>query len=199
MSELNDVGMTTAPPEANWYVVHTYSGYEKQVKLNIDNTVRNQSLEDEILEVCIPVKKIVKATKKTKNSKDTDSKKAKTSKDYVEKKLYPSYVFVHMVMNEKTWYIVRNTRGVTGFVGGTTKPVPLGPQEVERLLHDLSDDTVETVVNFNVGDRVVVTNESFEGKEGIVQSINRDRVVVAGSDIFNGIPVDLHISDVKKI
>ena len=97
--------------EANWYVVHTYSGYENKVKANIDKTIENRHLEDQILEVRVPMEDVVEL----KNGE----------KKQVQRKMFPGYVLIHMVMNDDTWYVVRNTRGVTGFVGPGSKAVPL--------------------------------------------------------------------------
>ena len=113
--------------EANWYVVHTYSGYENKVKANIEKTIENRHLEDQILEVRVPMQDVVEV----KNG----------ARKTVSKKLFPGYVLVNMVMNDDTWYVVRNTRGVTGFVGPGSKPVPLTDQEMLPLgiIEDTSD------------------------------------------------------------
>ena len=102
--------------EAKWYVVHTYSGYENKVKANIDKTIENRHLEDEILEVRVPMQEVVEL----KNGVQKAS----------QKKMFPGYVLIHMIMNDDTWYVVRNTRGVTGFVGPGSKPVPLTDEEM---------------------------------------------------------------------
>ena len=105
--------------EANWYVVHTYSGYENKVKANIDKTIENRHLEDQIMEVRVPLEEV------------TDVKNG--VKKQVSKKMFPGYVLIHMIMNDDTWYVVRNTRGVTGFVGPGSKPVPLTDAEMRPL------------------------------------------------------------------
>jgi transcriptional antiterminator NusG len=105
--------------EASWYVVHTYSGYENKVKANIDKTIENRHLEDQILEVRVPMEEVTEV----KNG----------VKKVVSKKLFPGYVLLHMIMNDYTWYVVRNTRGVTGFVGPGSKPVPLTDVEMRNL------------------------------------------------------------------
>ena len=105
--------------EAKWYVVHTYSGYENKVKANIEKTIENRHLEDQILEVRVPMEDVVEVKNGTKRQ--------------VQKKLFPGYVLLNMVMNDDTWYVVRNTRGVTGFVGPGSKPVPLTPEEMLPL------------------------------------------------------------------
>ena len=105
--------------EANWYVVHTYSGYENKVKANIEKTIENRGLQEEILEVRVPMEEVVEV----KNG----------AKKVSQKKLFPGYVMINMVMNDDTWYVVRNTRGVTGFVGPGSKPVPLTEAEMKPL------------------------------------------------------------------
>ena len=105
--------------EAKWYVVHTYSGYENKVKANIEKTIENRHLEDQILEVRVPLEDVVEM-------RNGVSKQ-------VQRKMFPSYVLINMVMNDDTWYVVRNTRGVTGFVGPGSKPVPLTEEEMKPL------------------------------------------------------------------
>ena len=102
--------------EVNWYVVHTYSGYENKVKANIEKTIENRHLEDQILEVRVPMEEVVEVKNGTKKQ--------------VLRKLFPGYVLINMIMNDDTWYVVRNTRGVTGFVGPGSKPVPLTDEEM---------------------------------------------------------------------
>ena len=105
--------------EAKWYVVHTYSGYENKVKVDIEKTVVNRNLEDQILEVVVPLETVVEVKNGSKKS--------------AQKKMFPGYVLINMVMNDDSWYVVRNTRGVTGFVGPGSKPVPLTPTEIKAL------------------------------------------------------------------
>ena len=103
--------------EAQWYVVHTYSGYENKVKVDIEKTIENRGLQDQILEVSVPLEEVIEL----KNG----------AQKQVERKMFPGYVLIHMIMNDDTWYVVRNTRGVTGFVGPGSKPVPLS-EEIGR-------------------------------------------------------------------
>ena len=124
--------------EANWYVVHTYSGYENKVKANIEKTIENRHLEEEILEVRVPMQDVVEM----KNG----------AKKNVQKKLFPGYVLINMVMNDDTWYVVRNTRGVTGFVGPGSKPVPLTEAEMKPLGIKVENITVD----FAEGDTIAV-------------------------------------------
>jgi transcriptional antiterminator NusG len=105
--------------EAKWYVVHTYSGYENKVKADLEKTIENRHIQDQILEVTVPLNDVVEIKNGVKKT--------------VQKKMFPGYVLIHMVMNDDTWYVVRNTRGVTGFVGPGSKPVPLEEGEVEKM------------------------------------------------------------------
>ena len=167
--------------DAKWYVVHTYSGYENKVKANIEKTVENRNLHDQILEVIVPLETVVEI-------KDGSKKAA-------QKKMFPGYVLVKMVMNDDSWHIVRNTRGVTGFVGPGSKPVALSDKEVEAL--GVESRTVE--VDYSVGDNVVVTTGSFEGFTGTVSSIDLDAqtVEVIVSMFGRETPVSLPISQIK--
>ncbi len=124
--------------ETNWYVVHTYSGYENKVKANIEKTIENRHLEDQILEVRVPMQDVVEV-------KNGVQKQA-------QKKMFPGYVLINMVMNDDTWYVVRNTRGVTGFVGPGSKPVPLTEEEMRPL----GVAPADVVVDFEEGDSITV-------------------------------------------
>ena len=125
--------------EASWYVVHTYSGYENKVKANIEKTIENRHLEDQILEVRVPMQDVVEM----KNG----------ARKQVQKKMFPGYVLINMIMNDDTWYVVLNTRGVTGFVGPGSKPVPL----TEAEMRPLGIQSENVVVDFKEGDTVTVT------------------------------------------
>ncbi|HCE72993.1 MAG TPA: hypothetical protein DHV79_06935, partial [Lachnospiraceae bacterium] len=145
--------------EAKWYVAHTYSGYENKVKVNLEKTIANMHLEDTILEVRIPVQEVVETTgtdegeadkiEYTEEGERKPQKKKKAPKQkLVKRKLFPGYVFVHMILNDDNWYIVRNTRGVTGFVGAdSTKPIPLTESEMVSL--GVAPQTPS--LDFNVG------------------------------------------------
>ena len=170
--------------EANWYVVHTYSGYENKVKANIDKTIENRHLEDQILEVRVPMQDVVEL----KNGE----------KKQVQKKMFPGYVLIHMVMNDDTWYVVRNTRGVTGFVGPGSKPVPLTEKEIEAL--GISA-VRELEVDFEEGDSVVVTGGVWKDTVGVVQSINEAKQIVTISvELFGReTPVEISFAEVKSL
>ena len=139
--------------EANWYVVHTYSGYENKVKADIEKTIENRQLEEEILEVRIPMQDVVEL----KNG----------AKKQVQKKMFPGYVLINMVMNDDTWYVVRNTRGVTGFVGPGSKPVPLTEAEMRPL--GIKEEKV--VVDFKEGDTVTIIGGVWKDTVGVIQSM----------------------------
>lgn len=170
--------------EAKWYAVHTYSGYENKVKLDIEKTIKNRNLEDQILKVSIPLQNVVEM-------------KEGGKKKQVQKKLFPAYVLINMVMNDDTWYVVRNTRGVTGFVGPGSKPVPLSEEEAEKL--GLLEE--EQVLSFAVGDNVVVTSGVWENNVGVVQSISESRqIVTINVNMFGrDTPVEIGFWDVKKV
>ncbi|MGN1114394.1 MAG: transcription termination/antitermination protein NusG [Oscillospiraceae bacterium] len=145
--------------EAKWYVVHTYSGYENKVAQNIEKVVENRKLNDLIKEVKIPMELV------------TEVKENKTTE--AERKLFPSYVLVKMILTDDSWYVVRNTRGVTGFVGPGSKPVPLSDKEVEALGVE-SPMKTELRIDIQEGDNVSVIGGSFEGFTGTVQSVNSE-------------------------
>ncbi len=169
--------------EANWYVVHTYSGYENKVMDDITNTIKNRGLQDQILDVMVPVQDVIEI----KNGKRKPAKR----------KLFPGYVIVHMIMNDETWYVVRNTRGVTGFVGPGSKPVPLTPQDLELL----TGGSPELEVDFEVGDIVtVVADNGYKDQQGVIREIDLEKETVTISiDMFGReTPVELSLTDVKS-
>lgn len=170
--------------ESNWYVVHTYSGYENKVKANIEKTIENRKLQDQILEVVVPMQDVVEV----KNG----------SKKQVQKKLFPGYVLINMVMNDDTWYVVRNTRGVTGFVGPGSKPVYLTETEMRPL--GIKPDS-EVVVDFEVGDSVTVTAGAWQETVGVIKTINPSKQSVTITvDMFGReTPVELSFTEVKKL
>ena len=146
---------------AKWYVIHTYSGYENKVVQNIEKVVENRKLHDLIQEVRVPTERVTEIT-------DGKSKE-------IERKTYPGYVLVKMVVTDDSWYVVRNTRGCTGFVGPASEPTPLTDEEVESLF-GVDVSTVE--VNFSVGDRVQISGTAMDGFIGVVQNINLEERTV---------------------
>lgn len=169
---------------ANWYVVHTYSGYENKVKTTIEKTVENRKLQDQILEVAVPVHDVVEVKAGTRRT--------------VQKKQFPGYVLINMVMNDTTWYVVRNTRGVTGFVGPGSKPVPLTDEEMKPLLAKPDEEVVSA---YEVGDLVMATSGVWEGTMGRVTAVNESRqTVTINVDMFGReTPVDISFYDIKKM
>ena len=169
--------------EARWYVVHTYSGYENKVAATITKTVENRHLEDLILDVKIPMETVTEY-------RDTGPRE-------VERKLFPGYVLVKMYMTDDSWYIVRNTRGVTSFVGPGSKPVPLTPEETAKL----GIEKVEVRLSYEVGDNVKVVDGPFEGFVGKVLSINipESRVSVNVSIMGRETPVDFDLKQVASM
>ncbi len=173
--------------EANWYVVHTYSGYENKVKESIEMTVRNRGLEEQIFGVEVPLERAVEVKNGTKKT--------------VDRKMLPGYVLVHMEMNDETWYVVRNTRGVTGFVGPGSKPVPLTEAEVRNLGLDKAPEEkiTEVELDFKVGDPVMILEGNWENKTGIVKQINEHKqtVIVAIEMFGRETPAELSFTSVK--
>ena len=169
--------------EANWYVVHTYSGYENKVKANIDKTIENRHLEDQILEFRVPLQEVVEMRN--------------GAKKQVQKKMFPGYVLINMVMNDDTWYVVRNTRGVTGFVGPGSKPVPLTEEEMKPL--GIRNEEIE--VDFAEGDTVIVTGGVWADTIGVIQTMNHGKQsLIINVDLFGReTPVEISFTDVKKM
>lgn len=173
---------------AKWYVVHTYSGYENKVAQNIEKVVENRKLHDLIPEIRIPTELVT----------EFKESKAGQVEHEVERKVFPSYVLVKMVLTDESWYVVRNTRGVTGFVGPGSKPIPLSDAEVAALGVD-KNKSVE--VNFKEGDNVSITSGTLEGFVGIVKSIDLDAksVDIVVSMFGRETPATLEIAQVKKL
>lgn len=169
--------------EAKWYVVHTYSGYENKVKANIEKTIENRHLQDQILEVMVPMQDVIEVRNGVRKQ--------------VQKKMFPGYVLINMVMNNDSWYVVRNTRGVTGFVGPGSKPVPLTDAEMRNL----GIKTENVVIDFGVGDRIRVMSGPWKDTEETVQSMNTNKqTVTINVDLFGRkTPVELSFAEIKKV
>lgn len=169
--------------DAKWYVIHTYSGYENKVASTIEKAVENRGLHDLICEVQVPTETVVEIK---------DNKKRE-----VERKVFPGYVMVKMVMTDESWYVVRNIRGVTGFVGPGSKPVPLTEEEVSRLGVEIK----EIIVDFAVGDSVRVVDGYLDGFIGVVDSIEpeNDLVRVTVSMMGKDVPVELELDQVESL
>ena len=150
--------------EAQWYVVHTYSGYENKVKVDIEKTIENRGLQDQILEVSVPLEEVIELKNGTQKQ--------------VERKMFPGYVLIHMIMNDDTWYVVRNTRGVTGFV-----------------------KTTGVVVDFAVGEPIVVISGAWKDTIGVIKHVNESKqTITINVEMFGReTPVELNFSEVKKM
>ena len=168
---------------AKWYVVHTYSGYENKVATSIENAVENRKLHDLIQEVRVPTETVVEIK---------DDKKRE-----VERKLFPSYVLVKMIMTDDSWYVVRNTRGVTGFVGPGSKPVPLSEAEMKPL--GIKSDNVS--IDFTEGDTIVVVAGAWKDTVGAVYKIDYNKqTVTINVELFGrDTPVEISFSEVRKL
>ncbi len=169
--------------EAKWYVVHTYSGYENKVKDNLEKAVEKRELENMIVEIKVPVEETIEI----KNGK----------KKTVPRKVYPGYVMVKMVMTDETWYVVRNTRGVTGFVGPGSKPIPLTDEEVTAM----GVERVPIVLDIQVGESVRVESGPLENFIGTVEKLDpeRQKVKLIVNMFGRDTPVELDFIQVKKL
>ncbi len=176
MSDIDE--MNVGP---RWYVAHTYSGYESKVKANLEKIVENRGLGNLIFDVRIPVETVVE--------KNGDTEKV------VEIKIFPSYVYIKMVMTDESWHAVRNITGVTGFVGPGSRPTPLSESEVEAL----NIEEVKVRLSFNVGDNVQIVSGLFEGYTGVVQAISDDlrNVTVLVKRGRRDMPVELEAAMIK--
>ena len=169
-----------------WYVIHTYSGYENKVKTDLEKTIKNRELEDYFFNIIVPMEEQI----------EIKDGKRKTNL----KKVFPGYVLVKMIVTEKTWYIVRNTRGVTGFVGPGSDPVPLSEAEMRNLgIVAQSDNEVE--IDIEIGDLVEVTSGAWEGRVSTVTAINMNKqTVTIEVDMFGReTSVEIGFLDVKKL
>ena len=168
---------------ARWYVVHTYSGYENKVKTDLEKTVKNRDLEEYFFDIIVPMEEQIeiKAGKRQANLK----------------KVFPGYVLIKMIVTEETWYIVRNTRGVTGFVGSGTDPIPLTDEEIRKM----GFEDIAINVDYNVNDNVQILGGPLNGYTGIVQEINKEKnkVKVLVSMFGRETPVELEFSQVQKL
>ena len=169
--------------QPKWYVVHTYSGYENKVKTDLEKTVKNRELEDYIFDIVVPMEEQI----------EIKDGKRKTNL----KKVFPGYVLVKMIVTEESWYIVRNTRGVTGFVGSGTDPIPLTEEEIRKMGFELT----EVNIDYDINDSVKILNGPLENFVGVVQEINKEKhkVKVLVSMFGRETPVELEFSQVQKV
>ena len=169
--------------EAKWYVVHTYSGHENKVKASIEKLVENRGMQDLIQCVAMPTEDVVEIK--------GGQRKVRS------RKMFPGYVLIHMIMNDDTWYVVRNTRGVTGFVGPGSKPVPLTDAEMAPL--GIQQDDI--VVDFEVGDTIQVVAGAWADTVGVIQSMNTQKQsVTINVELFGReTPVEISFAEIKRV
>ena len=174
------------PEGAAWYVVHTYSGYENKVKRNLEYRVQSTGLQDRIFQVIVPVEE------------EVDIKEGQ--RRVIERRIFPGYVFVQMLMDDEAWYVIHDTPGVTGFVGSGTKPTPLRDDEVERILRRIEAEEPTVRVSFREGQRVRIVDGPFTDFHGIVDEIDMQRGKVRLLVSFFGreTPVELDLLQVEK-
>ncbi len=168
---------------ARWYVVHTYSGYENKVKADLEKTIKNRELEDFFFDIIVPMEEQIEIK---------DGQK-KTNL----KKVFPGYVLIKMIVTEQTWYIVRNTRGVTSFVGSGTDPIPLSDEEIRKM----GFEKVPVNVDYDIDDNVKILGGPLDGYTGIVKEIKKEKnkVVVLVSMFGRETPVELEFSQIQKL
>ena len=169
--------------QKRWYIVHTYSGYENKVKTDLEKTIKNRELEEYFFDIIVPMEEQI----------EIKDGKRKTNL----KKVFPGYVLIKMIVTEQTWYIVRNTRGVTGFVGSGTDPIPLTDDEIRKMGFEIS----EINVDYDVNDSIEIIDGPFKDYVGVVQEINKEKhkVNVLISMFGRETPVDLELSQVQKV
>ena len=174
-------------PRRQWYVIHTYSGYENKVKANIEKRVRTMGMQDKIFEVLVPTEEAI----------EVKDGKRRT----VQRKVFPGYVLVEMIMTDDSWYVVRNTPGVTGFVGAGNKPTPLLPSEVEQIRRQMGVEEPRPLIRFEIGESVKVADGPFEGFIGQVESIDQQKgkLRVLVSMFGRETPVELDFTQVEKL
>lgn len=173
--------------ERHWYAIHTYSGYENAVARNLKQRIESLNMQDQIFDVVVPTEKKIRV----KGGKRVTE----------EERIYPGYVLVEMMVNDESWYVVRNTPRVTGFVGSGTQPVPLQPDELNALMKRMEDDAPKHKVDLSLDDMVVITDGPFKELEGKVGEIDesRGKVKVLVSMFGRETPVELDFLQVKKV
>jgi transcriptional antiterminator NusG len=174
-------------PEAEWYVIHTMSGMEEEIKKTIENKIANLNLQDKIFRIIIPVEKEIKY----KSGK----------KKEINKRLFPGYIFIEMILNNETWSFIRSIQGVTGFVGPQEKPTPLTESELEKIRPFIEGRVIIKKNELNIGNKVRITNGPFKDTQGIVEKIipEKNKVVVSIIIFGREIPTELDISECEKI
>jgi transcriptional antiterminator NusG len=174
------------PENTKWYVIHTYAGYEKKVESNLTNRIEHDNLGKKIFQVVVPTEEEVELKDGVRRT--------------TERRVFPGYILVEMVMDEEAWYFVRNTPGVTGFVGAENKPIPLRDEEVNRILKRMEAEAPKIKVNFKTGQKVRIVDGPFEDFTGTVDDIDLDRAKVKVLVNFFGreTPVELDFLQVER-
>jgi transcriptional antiterminator NusG len=173
--------------EKNWYVIHTYSGYENKVKANLERRVESMAMEDNIFRILVP----------TEEELEIRDGKRKVTK----KKIFPGYVLVEMILTDDSWYVVRNTPGVTGFVGSGNKPIPLQDKETQLILQQMGLEEPKTKLDFTIGETVKVIRGPFENFSGVIEDINpeKGKIKVLVSMFGRETPVELDYHQIERI
>lgn len=189
--------------EKLWYVVNTYSGHENRVKENLERRVETMGIEDYLFRIVVAEEKVIEY-KKVMTKDATGQKVEKQKKTEKYKNLFPGYLFVEMIMTDEAWYVVRNTPGVTGFIGssgGGAKPFPVSPEEIESILRRIGESDQAIVVDFGIGDSVRILSGPFQGQEGTVDSMNDDALSARVLVLFASreTPAEVSYVDLEKI
>ncbi len=173
--------------DKKWYVVHTYSGYENKVKANLERRIESMNMEEKIFRILVPMEDEVEIK---------DGKKKVT-----KKKVFPGYVLVEMIMTDDSWYVVRNTPGVTGFVGSGSKPIPLSEEEVSAIMQQMGGEELRPKVDFAVNEKVQIISGPFENFVGVIEEIYPDKAKlrVMVSMFGRETPIELDFTQVQKI
>ncbi|HEY8463871.1 MAG TPA: transcription termination/antitermination protein NusG [Bacillota bacterium] len=173
--------------EKNWYVIHTYSGYENKVKANLERRVESMAMEDKIFRILVPTEEELEIR---------DGKRK-----VIKKKIFPGYVIVEMILTDDSWYVVRNTPGVTGFVGSGSKPIPLQEREMQLILHQMGLEEPKTKLDFEIGETVKVIRGPFENFSGIIEDINpeKGKIRVIVSMFGRETPVELDYHQIERL
>ena len=177
--------ITAAEPQ--WFVIHTYSGYENKVKQNLEHRIDSMEMKDQIFRVIVPTEEEIEIKNGQRRT--------------VQKKVFPGYVLVHMTLTDDSWYVVRNTPGVTGFVGLGTRPTPLEEAEVKSILKQMEEEAPKVRVNYQVGQAVKITDGPFTDFEGVVDAIDQEKGKVRVLVSFFGreTPVELDFLQVIRL
>jgi transcriptional antiterminator NusG len=174
-------------PEAQWFVIHTYSGYENKVKQNLEHRIDSMEMKDQIFRVIVPTEEEIEIKNGQRRT--------------VQKKVFPGYVLVQMILTDDSWYVVRNTPGVTGFVGLGTRPTALEEAEVRSILKQMEEEAPKVRVNYQVGQAVKITDGPFTDFEGVVDAIDQEKGKVRVLVSFFGreTPVELDFLQVMRL